>query len=79
MSKTFPKKIDKSFDVSFYSNSFVLSRFPVFLSDGRPKIQNCFFLAFFVSRFWAFLGEGRSKTRPKEIGEKNLIFFGGVI
>jgi hypothetical protein len=33
MSKTFPKKIDKSFDVSFSSTFLVLSRFWVFRSN----------------------------------------------
>jgi hypothetical protein len=37
MSKTFPKKIDKNFNVSFSSTFFVLSRFRVFLSDGSSK------------------------------------------
>jgi hypothetical protein len=37
MSKTFSKKIDKNFDVSFSSTFFVLSRFRVFLSDGSSK------------------------------------------
>jgi hypothetical protein len=37
MSKTFPEKIDKKFDVSFSSAFFVLSRFWVFLSDVGSK------------------------------------------
>jgi hypothetical protein len=37
MSKTSPKKIDKSSDASFSSTSFVLSRFQVFLSDVSSK------------------------------------------
>jgi hypothetical protein len=39
LSKTFSKKIDKNFDVSFSSIFFVLSRFRVFLSDGSSKTQ----------------------------------------
>jgi hypothetical protein len=37
MSKTFPKKIDKNFDVSFSSTFLVLSRFRVFLSDESSE------------------------------------------
>jgi hypothetical protein len=44
MSKTFPQKIDKKFDVRFL---LVLSRFRVFLSDGdgsskKPKKKQVF-------------------------------------
>jgi hypothetical protein len=47
MSKTFSEKIDKSFDVSFSSISFVLSRFRLFLSDVSSKtlhktLKKCF-------------------------------------
>jgi hypothetical protein len=38
MSKTFSKKIDKSFDISFSSIFLVLSRFRVFLSNKNLKI-----------------------------------------
>jgi hypothetical protein len=43
MSKTFPKQIDKNFDVAFSSTFLVLSRFRVFLSDGSSKtLQHTF-------------------------------------
>jgi hypothetical protein len=52
MSKTFPEKIDKIFDVSFSSICF---RLTAFLST------------FCLVRFWAFLGGGRSKTRQTKL------------
>jgi hypothetical protein len=49
-SKTFPKKIDQNFDVSFSSTFLVLSRFWVFLSDGSSKTQQKTFCKKIVSK-----------------------------
>jgi hypothetical protein len=52
MSKTSPKTIDKIFDVSFSSTSFVLSRFRVFLIDGSSKtLQKTFLKKKCVEKF----------------------------
>jgi hypothetical protein len=59
ITKTFPKKIDKNFNVSFSSTFLVLSRFWVFLSDGSSKALNKTFYK--KHRFERFL----QKIRPK--------------
>jgi hypothetical protein len=67
MSKTFPKKIDKDFDVSFSSTFFVLSRFRGFLSDGGLKTHKKTFCK--KHRVEKFL----QKIRPK-IQNQNRFF-----
>jgi hypothetical protein len=62
MSKTFPKKVDKNFDVSF-TTFFVLSRFRVFLSDGSSKtLQKTFYKKIVSKSFYK-----KSTKNPKSI------------
>jgi hypothetical protein len=81
------KKIGKSFDVSFFSTFFVLSRCRAFLSDGKNVLQKIsprkvltknstknpkpIFSRFLLSRFWRY-SVRRVQKHDKEAGfQKN--------
>jgi hypothetical protein len=62
MSKTFPKNIDKKFDVSFSSAFLVLSRFRMFLSDWSSKHTKKRFAKSIVSKSFYKRLDQKSKT-----------------
>jgi hypothetical protein len=67
MSKTFPEKIDKNFDIIFSSIFRVLSRFRVFLSHGSSKTLQKNVLQKIVSK-------SLQKNRPKKTNRIFLDF-----